>query len=439
MGRAIVFHIGKKKIGVYMGDGHTGIIDSFHDIPFDVPNPPPIGDGQLLCLKPWSCTLDESDSDLIIRESIDAAESKVPYVSVLPGTLNQNLQPHPVLQAYRTLVDDPSRPWVFHIAETKKEPRIINQGPLDADAVLGWIGVPRVNYLADPPFEAGREDAFLDIDFENEKPEKCGSLRPNEFQKIMKLDREVNITSLQGFNPIPKGEWNQWTARFPIQRLAASIRHISDQVMGSCVGHACGNCVEGACYHMAGNLFFKILSFMSMYNRIGTRPNSGAYVGDASDEIQERGILPANGEKDINGVLYPHTHQVSGGFYDRLPIGWEQTAKLWKCQSYLVNSQEAAFRVQMDNRLRRQYGRSGHSISGFAVTLSNRWAYENSWGTNWGDHGKCIGYDSRFYSSYVYKPILRDEIEILVASEIHQLTNMLYKLGIQLPDLQISL
>ena len=34
---------------------------------------PVVGQSQLILLRPWSCTLEQSDADLLIRESIDAA------------------------------------------------------------------------------------------------------------------------------------------------------------------------------------------------------------------------------------------------------------------------------------------------------------------------------------------------------------------------------
>jgi len=66
------------------------------------PEPPqPTDDGQLICIRPWSCTLDESDADLTIRESIDAVQSDVPYFTLLPGVLDEDMQPHPAVKHYR--------------------------------------------------------------------------------------------------------------------------------------------------------------------------------------------------------------------------------------------------------------------------------------------------------------------------------------------------
>ena len=141
------------------------------------------------------------------------------------------------------------------------------------------------------------------------------------------------------------------------------------------------------------------------------RPSSGAYIPDAADEVFSRGILPVTGEP------YPHTFAQDTGFSTKLPTGWEQTAMMWKAVVYSVDDEEAGFRVGMDCRLRRQIGRSSHSISAEGYT-GKSWWYENSWGDDWGDLGKSVGYDSRFYSGFVYQPVLRDEVEVLMAREL---------------------
>jgi hypothetical protein len=196
-----------------------------------------------------------------------------------------------------------------------------------------------------------------------------------------------------------------------VTRLAKSIRNITEQTMGSCVGHAAGNSIEDGEYQMAGDPFFRRISGMSMYVRIGRSPNSGAYIPDAADEIFRRGILP------VLGQGYAHEFPQDTEFNRKLPSGWETTGRKWKAVVYSVDDEEAGFSIGMDARLRRQIGRSGHSISAGGYTGKNWW-YENSWGTGWGDLGKSIGYDSRFYSGYVYLPVLRDEVPVLLAREL---------------------
>jgi len=396
---------GLKIIGTY----DTATVES--PTPPTPPQPPvvvdePTGPGQLICVRPWSCTLDESDADLTIRESIDAAGFKVPYLRLLPGTPDQNLQPHPA-ERYRALVKDQTRGWVFHVVPTKTTPRILHQGPLDDDAVLKWINVPKVVFAAN---EQPNEAAWLDV-VAAPAGEFMGALElPPNLQRDA-IAAAANVRTLPGFKPIPKSEWAAWVARFPVTRLAKSIRNITEQTMGSCVGHACANEIEAGCYHMGGDWLFRRISGMSMYKRIGRSPSSGAYIPDAADEIFSRGILPTTGEP------YPHTFAQDTGWSTAMPSGWESTGRLWKAVVYSVDDEEAGFRVGMDMRLGRQIGRSSHSICAGGYT-GKSWWYENSWGTDFGDFGKSIGYDSRFYSGYVYQPVLRAEIQVLLAREL---------------------
>lgn len=398
------------KTGGAAGVELVGVFGSVTVIEPSVPTPvdEPTGPGQLICVRPWSCTLDESDADLTIRESLDAAQSKVPYLRLLPGTLDQRMQVH-AAERYRGLVADATRAWIFHVVPTKGTPRILHQGPIDADAALGWVKVPKVAFAGG---EQPNEQQWLDIDFSKQRPDFTGALELPEAFRAQAIAAAANVTTLPGFKPIPKSEWSAWTARFPVARMAKSVRNISEQTMGSCVGHSCANCVEAGNYMTAGDLFFRRLSGMSMYVRIGRSPNSGAYVGDAADEIFSRGVLP------VLGQGYAAEFPQDTEFSRKLPTGWEAIAAGWRAAVYSVDDEESAFRSRMDCRISDQFGRSGHALRGLCVTETKKWAYENSWGIDWGDFGKGIGYDSRFYPGYVYVPVLRDEVPVLLAREL---------------------
>ena len=395
-----------KFLGIYQ----QVVTNTIDPTPPPIPQDEPTGPGQLICVRPWSLSLDESDADLTIRESIDAAKSTIPYLRFLPGTADERLQTHPV-ERYRSLVNDKTRGWVFHVVPTRTTPRIQNQGPLDADAVLRWVGVPKVAWAdGQQPNEA----QWLDVDFEQQAGDQLGALElpPNLHRDA--LAAAANVRTLPGFKPIPKSEWPAWVARFPVTRLAKSIRNTTKQTMGSCVGHAAANEIEAGCYHMGGDWLFRRISGMSMYKRIGRSANSGAYIPDAAREIFSRGILPVTGEP------YPHTFAQDTGWNVAMPSGWETTGRMWKALVYTTDDEESGFRIGMDCRLGRQIGRSSHSICAGGYT-GRTWWYENSWGTGWGDFGKSIGYDSRFYSGYVYQPVLRDEIKVLMARELPEM------------------
>lgn len=411
----MVFRLqGGANVAIKTSGGKIELVGLFDTVTVieSTPTPPPVvvdeptGPGQLICVRPWSCTLDESDADLTIRESIDAAKSKVPYLRLLPGTPDERLQPHPA-ERYRSLVADQTRGWVFHVVPTKTTPRILHQGPLDEDVVLGWVKVPKVQFAAAQQPDRAR---WTDVDFSQQAGEQLGALELPPAFRDAAIAAATNVRTLPGFQPIPKSEWPQWVARFPVSRLAKSIRNITEQTMGSCVGHCAANEIETGCYTMGGDWLFRKISGMSMYVRIGRSPSSGAYIPDAADEIFSRGILPTTGEP------YPHTFAQDTGFSTKLPTGWEATGRMWKAVVYSVDDQEAGFRVGMDWRLGRQIGRKSHSIN--AQGFDDGWWYENSWGPDWGAYGKSIGFDSSFYSGYVYQPVLRDEIQVLMAREL---------------------
>jgi hypothetical protein len=398
-------------VAVRIGGGKMELVGLFDNVTVIestpvVPPVTPTGTGQLICVRPWSCTLDESDADLTIRESIDAAGSKIPYLRLLPGTCDQRMQPHPA-ERYRALVADQTKAWIFHVVPTKTTPRILHQGPLDEDVALGWIKVPKVAFAGG---EQTNEAKWLDIPAAP-AGEFMGALELPPLYAAQAIAAAANVRTLPGFKPIPKSEWAAWVARFPVTRLAKSIRNITEQTMGSCVGHACANEIEAGCYMMGGDWLFRKISGMSMYKRIGRSPSSGAYIPDAADEIFSGGILPTTGEP------YPHTFAQDTGWSTKLPTGWESTATMWKAIVYSVDDEEAGFRVGMDMRLGRQIGRSSHSLNAGGYTGKSWWA-ENSWGLDSGDLGKCVIYDSRFYSGFVYQPVLRDEIPVLLAREL---------------------
>jgi hypothetical protein len=399
-------------VAVRIGGGKMELVGLFDNVTVIestpvVPPVTPTGTGQLICVRPWSCTLDESDADLTIRESIDSVASPVPYIRLLPGTLDQRMQSHPA-ERYRGLVADQSKAWIFHVVPAAGGATIAHQGPLNADVALGWIGVKRVAFAA---AEQPLDPRWVDVDFSKQPAGPLGSIELPPLLQREALAAAQNVTTLPGFKPIPKSEWPAWVARFPVSRLAKSIRNTTKQTCSSCVGHACANEIEAGCYMMGGDWLFRRNSGMSMYKRIGRSSGSGAYIPDAADEIFSLGILPVTGEP------YPHTFSQDSGWSTPMPSGWEDTGKLWKAVVYTVDSPEAGFRVGMDMRLGRQIGRSSHSICAGGYT-GKSWWYENSWGDDWGDLGKSIGYDSNFYSGFVYQPVLRDEVDVLLAREL---------------------
>jgi len=398
----------------------------------------------ILCLRHLGRgTLDDVHQAWQIREAIDAsADPDTPAFFWLPATAkDQRLRPHGGVAAYAAL--GKPLPYCWDIVVTDTGPRIIHEGPLDAEQVLSWAGlVPR----APPAGDASTiPDVPLDVDFAAEAPELCGYRPTPELCRGMEQAAVRNIRELPGFEPIPKADWPKWCDRFPIERLAGPVYHTTEQVMGSCVGHSAMNGIEGPRGLMFGRRAETWLSAISMYHFIGRSPGSGAFIGDAADRLASIGILPADNSPDASD--WRHAHQDVGGFYDALPAGYEATAECFRAEVYYVDDEEAWFAVTMRDGLRVHLGRSQHAISGLGVVCERgrlaprvptqrgrlaprvltsdslresatptapryRWAYENSWGTDWGALGKSIGFDSRMYPGRVYVPVVHDGIPI---------------------------
>lgn len=132
---------------------------------------------------------------------------------------------------------------------------------------------------------------------------------------------------------------------------------------------------------------------MSLYKRIGRSAKSGAYVGDAVDEILERGLLPLDTPE--NRAAFPHVHPAIG-FAKSLPAGWESTGRQFRGTWIRIDDVESWFTALVRLQAEIIYGRQGHCIASvYPVRRNNKYyfSYENSWGTHWGDP-PGIGYDS---------------------------------------------
>jgi hypothetical protein len=133
------------------------------------------------------------------------------------------------------------------------------------------------------------------------------------------------------------------------------------------------------------------LSAISLYKRIGSSPSSGASVDDGLEEMKERGILPLDDE--ANKARFKHT-MPNTGFRTAYPDGWEDTAKMFKVQEWLVVDRVAELVSRLLDGKPVVVGRSGHSICYCDVVYKDGALcvkYVNSWG-DWGENG--YGYDT---------------------------------------------
>ena len=389
--------------------------------PPDPPGPDPDGPVTVVMVKALGSPMTLAQVDELAKLRLDMDNWKkqdaeaVEFFQCNPASINENGGPHTGAASIAAAVPaDKSLPYVTVVAKTGDGTWSLvpdKHGQFTtAKQVLDWVEAPDLAQPIRGPPQAPAIDETLDVDFFAERPELCGMLEPGPMR--MQLEASYpDVRDIPGFRPIPQGEWDSWCATFPASRMVQYIRHTSEQSMGSCVGHSGRNGTEGPMLWLYGEHRWYELSALSMYKRIGRSAGSGAYIGDCADELDTRGILPSDNATNV--ATWEHTHQDSGGWSNRLPSGWESTGKKWRCQVYRVTDRESWFTVTMMYQLRIHLGRSRHAISGvFVVKDGNRYryCYENSWGTNWGDFGVGIGYDSTAYDGFVYWPCIPNHV-----------------------------
>lgn len=180
-----------------------------------------------------------------------------------------------------------------------------------------------------------------------------------------------------------------------LERLIVSIFNQGNE--GSCVANACAQAMQIVHARMFGKDAVVPLSAMSLYKRIGSGPNSGAMVSDGLDELTKRGILPL--DTPTNRTKFAHVHPATG-WSNKLPPGWEETAKLFRATEFFVIRNTGQLMTALFHAHPVVVGRSGHSICYCRPMVRNGKqgvAYVNSWG-KWGfgagDFDSGFGFDS---------------------------------------------
>lgn len=171
----------------------------------------------------------------------------------------------------------------------------------------------------------------------------------------------------------------------------------------NCVGYSTTQAVQVRSMFQYGPKYARLLSGMSLYNRIGRSAQSGAMMSDGAREAAEDGILPL--DTADNRKLYKHVYRAHGFVGDRrmdreVP-GWEETGALFKPTFLRINSFSAWMSATLQG-MPIMYGRQGHAICSLLPKFSRGdwWlGYLNSWG-KWGDTVNSkfpygMGWDSR--------------------------------------------
>lgn len=200
---------------------------------------------------------------------------------------------------------------------------------------------------------------------------------------------------------VPESQWRDAVAKMEAEQAGAEwlVTRIYDQKNeGSCVANACSQALEIVQAKQFGKENVVHLSAMSLYQRIGSGPNSGAMVSDGLDEIAERGVLPLDTPE--NRAKYGDAVMPNTGWRNPKPANWEATAKLFKATEWFTVKSRAELISALLNGHPVVVGRAGHSIcyvrpvydgNSLLVAYANSWG---AWGQGMGDHAAGFGFDS---------------------------------------------
>lgn len=239
------------------------------------------------------------------------------------------------------------------------------------------------------------DDRWIDVKFDEQPEFTFGDLGAATFREVGPFYEDVVPV-------IPRNEWPAIIEQIEAENagIERMVTRIYDQGReGSCVANACSQAHEIIQAIQYGKEHVTHLSAMSLYQRIGRSPNSGAMVSDGMDEMSSRGILPL--DNAANRAKYGDCVMANTGFYNKRPAGWEGIAGLFKgVERFIIRSLEGLVTAGLNGHPA-VVGREGHSITYTRGTYKNGrllMPYPNSWSMGWGqafgDMPGGFGFDS---------------------------------------------
>ena len=238
---------------------------------------------------------------------------------------------------------------------------------------------------------------WVDVDFPSEQPYHYGWDAGNDLLK----DYNSVINYEDVVQVYPESEWKDRIKvieekKSGIENLVTRIYNQSNE--GSCVANACAQAHEIIQARQWGKNRVTHLSAMSLYQLIGSGPNSGAMISDGLEEGLNYGILPLDDEE--NRKLFGSNVMPNTGWRTKRPEGTKETAKQFQFnERYIIRSLNELVTAGI-NGDPVVVGRAGHSICYLRPTYQGStllYMYVNSW-LNWGQafaglpHG--LGFDS---------------------------------------------
>lgn len=252
------------------------------------------------------------------------------------------------------------------------------------------------------------DDRYIDVDFEKDPNYVFGDRGARCFADSRFYDEVVPL--------VPRDQWQPLAEKMAAEKTGGEwlvTRIYNQKNEGSCVANATSQSHEIVQAEQFGKENVVHLSAISLYKRIGRSPNSGAMVDDGLDELRTRGVLPLDTPENkarFGSAVMPNT-----GFYTAYPSGWEETAKLFRADEYLVHRSVDSVVTALLKRKPVVVGRQGHSICYIGVVYKsgkllipypNSWDY--SWGSALGDMSGGFGFDSesqlRMSASWAFTP-----------------------------------
>jgi len=224
-------------------------------------------------------------------------------------------------------------------------------------------------------------DRFVNVDFTKD---------PNYSAGFNGFGDTSNCLSFgdTGIDILPKDRWQEIADR--LQSMRASLSYLikkpkNQKNEGSCVGNGWAQGFQIKLFQQFG--IWIELSAISLYNRIGSSPNSGAMVVDGLRELQSRGIVPEDNEENRAkyAVVMPPT-----GFSRQMPKGWEEPASRFKVLEAFTCRGVAEVVTCLLNGLPVIVGRDGHCIVYTAVVFKNGRLYIE-YCNSWGEWGQAAG------------------------------------------------
>lgn len=244
--------------------------------------------------------------------------------------------------------------------------------------------------------------AFIDVDFARQPQFVRGDLG-------MPATMPTFADYADGAELIPESQWRE------LAELQAKDQNGTDALVtriynqgneGSCVANACAQAHEIMQARQFGKSRVRPLSAMSLYQFIGSSPNSGAMVSDGMEEGAAKGFLPLDTPE--NRAIFGDKVMPNTGWRTKRPGGWEPVAQQFRYLEWRVHRSVNSLMTALFKREPVVVGRAGHSICYCRPVWDGRWLvrYANSWG-DWGEDG--YGYDSWNYvrnsSGWAFSPV----------------------------------